>query len=148
MSVRKKNIIISIIIIAAFALVVICVGFNSLNADGAEYPEELPSFINELGLTVSSSEPVIKNAVIPSEFSEVYSRYNSLQLEAGYDLSRYKGESAVIYTYNIIDYPDGNGGFLKDIKANIIICSGKIIGGDIGSTALDGFMTGLIPPNM
>ena len=57
----------------------------------------------------------------------------------------YKGEDAVQYTYIITDYTDDSGNTLDNIRMNLIIVSGRIVGGDICSAALDGFMTGLQP---
>ncbi len=75
--------------------------------------------------------------------------YTKLQRPAkkqcGFDLSLYKGEDAVQYTYIITDYTDDSGNTLDNIRMNLIIVSGRIVGGDICSAALDGFMTGLQP---
>ena len=68
---------------------------------------------------------------IPENFSPVYEKYNNLLKESGYDLSGYKGKKCVRYTYLI---PSENA------RANIIVCGGKIIGGDVSGITLDGIM--------
>lgn len=80
-----------------------------------------------------------KEIVIPETFSEVYQRYNNLQNKAGFDLTQYKGAKAISYTYKVLDYKN-----LQNAYVNLIICNGKIIGGDILTTNLNGQMLPLI----
>lgn len=146
MTVRKKNTILCIIIISAFIIVIVSV-FISAEAKSipAATDADRTGFIKTLGLNCRSEPLSVRNVVIPAEFGEVYAAYNELQTAAGFDLSQYKGEDAIVYTYAVTDYPDPNGGFYGDIRANLIVIGGKIVGGDISSAALDGFMTGLCP---
>ena len=53
-----------------------------------------------------------------------------------YDLSNYKGCEVVIYTYNI-NAPTGYSG---ECVINIIVYNNRVIGGDVSSVALGGFM--------
>ena len=106
--------------------------------DRAEYAKSL-------GYTVSRDSETVRNIVIPAVFSNVYENYNALQRECGFDLSPYKGEAAMQYTYTVSNYTDDSGNTLDDIIMDLIVCDGKIIGGDICSAELDGFMTGLQP---
>ena len=147
MTVRKKNTILCIIIIAAFIIVIISV-FVSADAKSisAATDADRTAFIKTLGLTCREEPLSVRNVIIPAEFGEVYGAYNELQLSAGFDLSPYKGEDAIVYTYAVTNYPDPDGGFYSDIRANLIVIGEKIVGGDISSAALDGFMTGLCPP--
>ncbi len=103
-------------------------------------------YITALGYRCSEQE-LSREIVIPAEFSEVYQNYNELQKQYGFDLSRFKGDSATVYTYSVTDYPDPSGGFYRDINLNLIVSNGKIIGGDISSAELDGFMEGLHAKN-
>lgn len=98
-----------------------------------------------LGYAVSRDSETVRNIVIPAVFGSVYENYNALQKQCGFDLSLYKGEDAVLYTYIITDYTDDSGNPLDNIRMNLIVVSGRIVGGDICSAALDGFMTGLQP---
>lgn len=146
MNTKKKNIILSVTVIVLLIIVIAAVSVRGGKSYAVSDSGELTEFIASLGYT-TAGEPAVKNIVIPAEFSSVYYGYNDIQKSAGYDLLAYRGESAEVYTYTITDYPDGKGGFLNDIKANIIVCDGKIIGGDISSAELDGFMTSLLPAN-
>ena len=97
------------------------------------------TFAKSLGYSISEQYETKKEIVIPSVFSDVYENYNALQKNNGFDLSAYKGEQAEVYTYPVTNHPEGDG-----VMMNIIVCKGRIIGGDICSAEYDGFMTGLV----
>ena len=80
--------------------------------------------------------------MIPQEFDETYEQYNQLQKEQGFDLERFKGQRVKVYTYQILNYPDHP----DNILAHLLICDWKVVGGDVCSTQLDGFMQGLDQP--
>lgn len=66
--------------------------------------------------------------------------YNEIQTDQGYDLEPYKGQNVTLYTYEITNYE----GYTEGIVADLLVCNGKVIGGDICNTSADnGFMTGL-----
>lgn len=88
------------------------------------------SYLKGLGVDPDDSGCVSKDIIIPQSFSDVYQNYNKLQKKAGFDLSRYKGRSATVYTYPLT----------AGTVANLIVCDGAIIGGDIAETALNGQM--------
>lgn len=100
-------------------------------------------YAKSIGYSISADSETVRNIVIPAVFGNVYENYNALQKECGFDLSLYKGEDAVQYTYTISNYTDDSENTLDNIIMNLIVCDGKIIGGDICSAKLDGFMTGL-----
>ena len=93
-------------------------------------------FIKKAGYTVLSNEPISKAVVIPDVFYDVYENYNALQQSAGYDLSLYKGCEVTIYTYSV-NAPEGYSG---ECVVNLIVYKDRVIGGDVSSTALGGFM--------
>ncbi|MBR7133366.1 MAG: DUF4830 domain-containing protein [Clostridia bacterium] len=92
------------------------------------------SYLKGLGLDPNDSDCVSKEITIPQSFSEVYQSYNRLQKKAGFDLSRYKGRSATVYTYPLT----------AGTVANLVVCDGEVIGGDIAETALNGQMKPLL----
>lgn len=100
-------------------------------------PESSDNLLSSLGYEHSESFTK-KTFTIPKEFDMVYNNYNEIQKEAGYDLLPYKGTECTLYTYEIYNHPFGK------CNANIIVYKGRIIGGDISSVNLDGFMTPLI----
>jgi len=80
---------------------------------------------------------------IPQHFGEVYTAYNELQRQQGYDLSRLRGQTVTHYTYRIANHPQGKE---QTVVANLLVADGRIVGGDISSLALDGFMHGFAMP--
>ncbi len=101
--------------------------------------EQRIEFLESLGWKVSSDAICEKVIVIPREFSQVYKAYNELQQAQGYDLSKYCGLEATVYTYSIENYSGYNG----RVVADLYILNSEVIGGDVHSLALDGFMHGL-----
>ena len=83
-----------------------------------------------------------KQVQIPSEFNDVYLRYNEIQKSQGFDLEPYKGQQVTVYTYNITNYAGYEN---RDcIYANLLVCNNMLIGGDVCSTSVsDGFMQAL-----
>ncbi len=75
---------------------------------------------------------------VPEEFDDVYENYNEVQLEAGFDLRPYCGRRLTMCTYEIYDHPFGK------VFAHVLLSGGRVVGGDISSTAIDGFMQGLM----
>ena len=68
-------------------------------------------------------------------------KYNEIQKAQNLDLTPYAGKRAKRWTYNIKNYP-GYEGDSGTVQANILVYEGAVIGGDICSTELDGFMQG------
>lgn len=130
----------------AVALVLVISGFaitRNSSAIRLESEEERQSYISSLGITVADTPPVIRNIIIPADFPPVYDKYNELQKESGFDLYSYRGEYAVQYTYTVVNYINDEGEAESNVRVNLILHEGKLIGGDISSTRLDGFMKGL-----
>ena len=110
--------------------------FSSILILSAFTKADIPAFLTSLGYEFSGNFTE-KTFTIPFEFGLVYNNYNEIQKEVGFDLSLYKGKECVMYTYEIYNHPFGK------CNANIIVYKGDIIGGDISSVNLDGFMTPL-----
>ena len=93
------------------------------------------NYICSLGYSPAKGDEETAEITIPREFSEVYENYNALQKEAGFDLEAFKGKSAVRYTYSLEDFPAE-----EYVVINLLVCDGKLIGGDVSSRRIDGFM--------
>lgn len=104
--------------------------------------EQRQAFFAELGWVVGTEPCEVVDVIIPKEFDEVYTSYNALQEDQGLGLERYRGKRCKRYTYIVENHPSG----AKDVRANLLIYSGKIIGGDVCSLGLDGFMHGMVFP--
>ena len=105
----------------------------------AETADDRLKFISDLGWIVDEDPVEVRQIAIPQEFDDVYSNYNEIQLSQGYDLTKYAGRSAKRWTYIIRNYPDVSSD--EDyVRINLLVCDGKIIGGDVCSIKLDGVM--------
>lgn len=99
------------------------------------------AFISQFGWQVNEDPIEVTEVIIPEEFNETYENYNEIQKEQGLDLSKFKGQRVKRWTYEITNYP----GSIADegvIRINLLIYKDKVIGGDVCSTELDGFMHG------
>ena len=106
---------------------------------GVQTNEGRVEFLNELGWQVEEEPLEVKTILIPKEFSNILTEYNELQLSSGFDLTDYAGLTVEQYTYKVTNYENAN----CDVNATIYIYNYQVIGGDIHSTAIDGFMHGL-----
>lgn len=140
---KRKLIRIAVIPAVLLAALLIVLLLGRRTAISGETLSDRTAFAKSLGYTVSEDSEAVRNIVIPAVFGNVYENYNAMQKECGFDLSLYKGEEAVQYTYNITDYTDESGNTLDNIRMNLIVVGGKIVGGDICSAEFNGFMTGL-----
>ncbi len=110
--------------------------------NSAENMQQIFEFISELGWEVSPEPDEVREIVIPKEFDDVYKNYNEIQKAQGYDLQAYAGQRVKSWTFTVLNYP----GFEEKefIKLNILVCDNEIIGGDVCSVELNGFMHGFI----
>ncbi len=101
--------------------------------------EERLSFLSQFGWEVEEEPAEVKEVVIPEEFDDVYNQYNVIQKEQKLDLEKYKGTRVKCWSYNVKNYPgyENSDGV---IRANMLVLDGVVIGGDISSTELSGFM--------
>ena len=102
--------------------------------------EKRVEYLASLGWTVDAASETSQDIVIPREFNEVYQKYNELQLAQGFDLRDYCGMDAMIYCYAVSNHPSG-----EQAIAQLILFADEVIGGDIHSTSLGGFMHGIKP---
>ena len=110
-----------------------------------DYPamtnEERLAFLTSFGWTMEEEPADVREIVIPTEFSDVYTAYNDMQTAQGFDLKPYAGEACTQYRYIITNYPDCD----ETVFATLLVRDGKIIGGDIAVETADGFMHGFAP---
>ncbi len=107
----------------------------------AEDNQQRIAFLHQFGWEVREDPAEVAEIIIPMEFNAVYESYNKLQMEQGFDLKNFGGKRVKRWTYTVTNYP----GYDEDsecIHANILVCDGKVIGGDVCSVELSGFMHG------
>ena len=77
--------------------------------------------------------------LLPDPLQEPYLSYNTLQQTQGFDLQPLCGNHVTRYTYTVINYPNRSQG----VQANLYICDGTPVAGDIVCTGTNGFQAGL-----
>ena len=101
-----------------------------------ETADQRSAFLAQYGWEVDPEPLEIREVAIPEEFDEVYTRYNALQKEQGMDLLPYAGKTCKQWIYKVLNYPRSN----EEVRAVMLVYEGQVIGGDISSVAIDGFM--------
>lgn len=107
----------------------------------AETPEERIAFFSQFGWKIDEEPSSVKEIVIPTEFDSTYNSYNEIQKAQGLDLEPFKGVRVKQWCYKIRNYPgyENSDGL---IQGTILIYNGVVVGGDVCSLELDGFMHG------
>ncbi len=139
----KPKTIFGLILIAA-GIIVICITFYSNHVNSVsntvmlETDSAREQYLTSLGWEFKTPCEE-KEVQIPQQFNDTYLKYNEIQKQQGFDLEKYKGQSATVYTYNITNY---KGYENRDcVYADLLVCSGELIGCDVYSTSVsNGFM--------
>lgn len=97
------------------------------------------AFLSQFGWQVHPEPVEVEEVVIPADFNEVYHNYNLIQQEQGLDLQNYAGKTCKRWVYQILNYPREG-----DVRVTLLIYDGRVIGGDVSSASLNGFMTGFM----
>lgn len=105
------------------------------NQDRVEY-------LNAYGWEVLEEPIATQELLIPSQMDESYADYLALQAQQGFDLTRYAGKRVKRYTYEVTNYPSGEPG----VQANLLLYKNSVVGGEVLSPELDGFLHGLSMP--
>ncbi|MDR1629973.1 MAG: DUF4830 domain-containing protein [Oscillospiraceae bacterium] len=143
----KLGLLVALVVIAALVLFWVAGRDSNVLSDptvnySAKNAEERLAFLAQFGWEVGEDPIEVAEVVIPAEFDNVYSQYNEIQTEQNLDLKPYANARVKRWTYSVKNYPgvDDNAG----IRANLLVYEGRVIGGDICSVALDGFMHGFL----
>ncbi len=133
-----------VLCVLAFIAVLLLVGTAAggvklLSRDMASTTEKRTAFLAQCGWEVDPATEQAQEILIPERFSAVYDSYNDLQRQQGYDLSKFCGRTCTLYAYTVTNYRDKE----QTVIADLYVYKNQIIGGDIHSTNLNGFMVGL-----
>ncbi len=116
-----------------------------VEAQGVEYvysgiktDEDRVKFLAQFGITVEPTALSSEEIKIPDTFDKVYVGYNEIQRAQGLDLTKYKNKKVMRYTYRVTGYEGYDG----EVLANLIVCRDKVIGGDVCSSDVNGFVHG------
>ena len=110
----------------------------SYSYDKVKSAEDAAGFLSQFGWAVDTAPIETKTVTIPAEFDKIFSAYNELQKEQGLDLSKYKRKEVTRYTFSVTNYE----GFEGQVYANVLVYRNRVIGGDICSADVTGFVHG------
>lgn len=113
-------------------------GIGEDNSVTIQSENDVIEFVESFGWEVSSNEISVKELTVPAEFNDVYTQYNELQIAQGYDLTDYCSKIVSKYTLEVLNYPD----LPNFIRANVLVYEDVVIGGDICSISIEGFVHG------
>lgn len=139
----------AVLAVGAVGVIVLTSALRGTGAPAPRLPEDLSggteeertAFLAFFGWEVAASAE-LGEVTIPAVFDDVYERYNAIQKEQGFDLEPFKDRAAQRYVYRVTNYPGGG----PNVYAHLLVCEGKIIGGDVASNELGGFMHGFKKP--
>ena len=146
----KKKALIAILILAVIlAAVIIIAGRHNGGSENAsalsavvKNNKERVEFIRSLGWEIDENPIDEQTVVIPQRFGDVYADYVELQKSQGFNLEDFGGLEVKRYTYEIKNYPTDDTSVVLDL----LVYRNRVIGGDVQSTSIDGFMHGLSYP--
>ncbi|WP_444642454.1 DUF4830 domain-containing protein [Caproiciproducens sp. R1] len=144
---RKKILIgLAAVLLVVTAAIVVTKLFHSgpvASADGKKYTltagsnDQRVSFLKQFGWQVNTEPIEVKDVMIPAQFDDVYLQYNNIQKEQGLDLTPYAGKTCKQWIYAVTNYPQ-----TTDVRATLLVYDNRVIGGDLSTVQLDGFMAG------
>ena len=139
---KRKNAgkIVAVAIVVLLVLLLI-VHFLPVGEKNAESQEDRLAFLASLGWQADPDSEEANQVVIPDCSEGAMAYYNALMQKGGWDLSDYEGKSVGQYQYRLTNYPDCE----QTVWVTLYVCRGRVIGGDIHTASLDGFMHELRP---
>lgn len=143
-----------VVSVALVALIVLIAMVPAYDADATTYEtvsytyekvrndDDVEGFLTQFGWQVGAQPYETAEVTIPAEFDKIFTAYNEIQKRQGLNLSGYKRKTVKRYTYVIENYPDYEG----TVYANVLVYRNKVIGGDVCSADVDGFIHGFENP--
>ena len=114
----------------------------SVRYDKVKSADDAAKFLSQFGWVVDAGSVETKEVTIPAQFDKVFAGYNELQKSQGLDLSKYKKKAVTRYTFAVTNYD----GYEGTVYANVLTYRGRVIGGDICSADVNGFIHGFEKP--
>lgn len=105
---------------------------------GIKTNEDRIAFLAQFGWEVKAAAAESEEVTIPAEFDKIFTGYNEIQKRQGLDLSDYKKKKVMRYTYEVTNYAGADG----TVYANLLVYRNRVIGGDICSADVKGFIHG------
>ena len=110
----------------------------SYNYERIKSEDDAENFLAQFGWAVDATPVETVQVTIPSEFDKIFSAYNEIQKEQGLNLLKYKNKKVTRYTFEVKNYEGYDGRVL----ANVLVYRNRVVGGDICSADVSGFVHG------
>ena len=114
----------------------------SYRYDKVKTADDAAGFLGQFGWVVDAGSAETREVTIPAEFDKVFAGYNELQKSQGLDLSKYKKKTVTRYTFAVTNYD----GYKGTVYASVLVYRNRVIGGDICSADVSGFIHGFEKP--
>ena len=139
---KRRLLLIVLLLIAAAVVLALCLHGAGGDAETPAKSDARIAFLESYGWQVEPEPVKTQQVIVPADPSEVFLRYNELQISQGYDLLQYSGKELTRYVYRITNYPDESGVYY----ATLLVKDGQVVGADVASSAKTGVMHGLKRP--
>lgn len=136
---RKSALTLVLLIAAALTLLIALRWLGRDKGPDVSTLEGREMFLNELGWEIDVTSEDCRNIVLPERMEGIMADYNRMQQEQGYDLSKHAGEDCKQYSYFVTNYPNCS----QTVIVTLYIQGKTVIGGDIHTAEINGFMHGL-----
>lgn len=114
------------------------VGNGEVSYDKIKTADDAAAFLKQFGWEVDATTAQTVEVEMPEAFDKVFSGYNELQKRQGLDLSKYTGKTVTRYTFTVSNYTGTEG----TVYANVLVYRNRVIGGDLCSADVTGFVSG------
>jgi len=119
----------------------------SIKYEKVRCSDDAAGFLGQFGWVVDAGSAESVTVTIPAEFDKIFAGYNELQKSQGLDLSKYKKKEVIRYTFKVTNYGEFEGKvYQMPVYANVLVYRNRVIGGDICSADVSGFIHGFDKP--
>ena len=120
---------------------------NTAAEEAQKSADDAAKFLGQFGWIVDAGSAEARDVTIPAEFDKVFAGYNEMQKAQGLDLSKYMKKTVKRYTFAVTNYADRTDSDVKGtVYANVLVYRNRVIGGDICSADVSGFIHGFEAP--
>lgn len=123
----------------AFGVVLLMVIIGLFSIDNSTN-KMIVEYIEGLGWKIEETPMEITHLSIPETFDSVYETYNAVQKHSGFHFEDFKGKKVVRYTYKVLNHTSSES---SQVVAGVFVFENTIIGGEISSAEINGFMHAL-----
>lgn len=118
---------------------------SSPSAQNIKNEKEARSYVEELGWVVEETPLGVQTLLVPEVLDESYEGYIQLQVSQGFTtLEEVTGEQVTQYRFRVLNHPTGEEG----VQVNILCYENTVIGGEVLSPQVGGFLHGLSMPSL